>query len=87
MTSLFEGIADDEPFRPGGTIENSPAIHRWVADRLRIVVRPGGTIEARAARFKCPYGTPRPHQNPAPSDESLGYYQMPLRGMGLGRHR
>jgi hypothetical protein len=43
-------------------------------------VRPGGTIEPGGRRFKCPYGTPRRHEILLPSDESLGYCQVPLRG-------
>ena len=53
--------AKGQPFdsgrsRPGGTVENSPAIHRWVkgSDRSRC---PVGTPEARVERFNRPYGT------------------------------
>ncbi len=38
---------------------------------------------AYGAQFKCPSGTPRRDPVLPPSDESLGYYQMPLRGKRL----
>ncbi len=44
-------------------------------------VRPGGTPETGLEGvFKRPYGTQGWVAYPPPSDESLGYSQLPLRG-------
>ena len=43
--------------RPVKTVENSPAIHRWVSGQPTAPVRPVGTVEP--ARFGRPYGTCR----------------------------
>jgi len=63
---------------PGGALENSPAIHRWV-DGSRCLGGPVGTLETSHSWFNCPYGTRRIAVNWHPSDESLGYGQTSLR--------
>ena len=43
--------------RPGGTPDNSPAIHRWVPWDQPLGPRPGGTPEGHRGIFKRPSGT------------------------------
>jgi hypothetical protein len=44
------------------------------------LMRPGGTAELRGFPVKRPSGTMRGRGFQVPSDESLGYFQEPLRG-------
>src|SRR5260370_8534408 len=62
-----------EALHPGGLPENSPAFKRWERDRA--APSPEGTAEKRRAR---PSLRDLARTVPAPSAESLGYYQMPL---------
>jgi hypothetical protein len=41
-------------FRPGGTFENSPAIHRRAPSRPKNAFRPGGTFESGDDWIKFP---------------------------------
>src|SRR5579862_2074103 len=70
-------------FCPGGTIENSAAVHCWEAER-RKAPSPGGTAEPyRAEGFSRPFGTSTGSGFCPPSDESLGYFQMSLRDKNI----
>jgi hypothetical protein len=76
-----------------GRPECSPAIHRWVGAATR-QPSPGGTDECGSSvrsptrthdrctgsSFSRPYGTPSLAGGGIPSDKSLGYSHMPLRG-------
>ena len=65
---------------PGGTFENSPAVHCWEVKR-RNMISPVGTIEDAVGGLLSIVPTGRTalccH---LPSDKSLGYFQMPRRG-------
>jgi hypothetical protein len=76
---------ESDLFRPGGTFENSPAIHRWVA-RHAGERSPVGTTEPPASRLSRPYGTIRNLWFSRPSTEVLGYYQSSLRDVKCGTH-
>jgi hypothetical protein len=69
-------------FRPGGTFDNSPAVYCWVDGQFSRHSSPGGTIEAisRTIISIVPTGLCETYVNWRPSDESLGYCQLPLRG-------
>ncbi len=61
-------------FHPGGMIDNSPTIHRWVYVGKNI--SPEGTAEA--SQFSRPFGTCGKVIS-APNDKSLGYSRLSLR--------
>ena len=44
-------------FRPVGSFDNSPAIHRWGSGDTIHQIRPVGTVERRGLVFGRPYGT------------------------------
>ena len=63
---------------PAGRNENSPAIYRWVQGAQE-KTSPVGTIEHRWNISAVPTGLCAPIPS-YPSDKSLGYFQLPLRG-------
>ncbi|MGA2618405.1 MAG: cytochrome c biogenesis protein CcsA [Thermoguttaceae bacterium] len=68
--------------RPGGTIENSPAVNCWEDGQRSDFHRPVGTTEGvTLCSFSVvPTGLSVCSFQTTPSDESLGYFQLPLRG-------
>jgi len=78
----FLGVSGQFHNPTGGTFDTSPAIHCWEVGFLTVPARPVGTLENLVIepRFKRPSGTRSLARSPQPSDESLGYFQVPLRG-------
>ena len=69
------GIRPDAVFCPGGTIENSPAIHRWETEGNPAKSR--GTavsLTLRPSRLQPSLTGLDVASRPFPSDESLGYF-------------
>ena len=72
--------------RPGGTIENSPAIHRWGHDRPPSKPRRGERNHRASLAFSfVPGGTHLGGSPALPSDESLGYHLSPCRAAEVFR--
>jgi hypothetical protein len=64
---------------PAGTLDNSPAIHRWVGEIVG-PQSPEGTIEIETGNSFVPPGLAHHRRRGGPSDKSLGYSHSPLRG-------
>ena len=64
---------------PEGRHENSPAIYRWERDPP-VEPSPVGTTEEQLALSAVPTGLVYEGPQLFPSDKSLGYFRLPLRG-------
>ena len=69
--------------RPGGTIDNSPAIHRWEGNGIIQPDRPAGTMETATQRFSRPSGTGFREARPATQESIPGLLSSVPSGRNL----
>ena len=77
MLNFFEGGLCHLHGHPGGMLDNSPTLQRWVGDEWRRPV-PKGRLNRSHGIFSRPFGT-GPHEAPSPNAEALGYCRLSLR--------
>lgn len=72
-------------FRPVGTADNSPAIHRWVADTPVFSGSPVGTTERSGPRIDRPCGTEKTCFGPFST--AMNRWAIVVRPSGSGNHQ
>ena len=86
-TFSLEKLRKTREFRPVGSFDNSPAIHRWGRGPTKSIIRPVGTVEPWWSIFGCPYGTCGGNKGASsrPSSKLLGYCRLSLRDKNVGK--